>query len=200
MTVPARLAATVIALAALAALATQVVVSYRMTGGALATLWVILGYFTVLTNLLVFASFAVMAVTGRMLSASWLAGLTLWIAIVGVVYHTLLADIWEPQGLALWADQGLHTATPVLTALFWLAFAPKGGLGVMDAVRWLGWPLIYVIYALIRGIFTERFPYPFIDLTVLTPGQVALNSLGLTFAFFLGGLLMVILARILRTS
>jgi hypothetical protein len=88
----------------------------------------------------------------------------------------------------------------VLTALFWLAFAPKGGLGVMDAVRWLGWPLIYVIYALIRGIFTERFPYPFIDLTVLTPGQVALNSLGLTFAFFLGGLLMVILARILRTS
>ena len=200
MTAPARLAATVIALAALAALATQVVVSYRMTGGALATLWVILGYFTVLTNLLVFASFAVMTATGRMLSASWLAGLTLWIAIVGVVYHTLLANIWEPQGLALWADQGLHTVTPVLTALFWLVFASKGGLGVMDAVRWLGWPLIYVIYALIRGMFTGRFPYPFIDLTVLTPGQVALNSVGLTVAFFLGGLLVVALARLLRTS
>ncbi|EAQ13797.1 hypothetical protein BD830_10282 [Maritimibacter alkaliphilus HTCC2654] len=198
MTPTARLAATLIALAALAALVMQCVVSYGLAGGFGAMLWVILGYFTVLTNILVFASFARMAATGRMLSAGWLAGLTLWIAIVGVVYHTLLANIWEPQGLALWADQGLHTVTPLLTLAFWLAFAPKGGLGVMDAVRWLGWPLIYVIYALVRGIFTQKYPYPFIDLNVLTAGQVAVNSVGLTVAFFLGGLVFVGLARALH--
>ena len=68
----------------------------------------------------------------------------------------------------------------------------------MDAVRWLGWPLIYVIYALVRGIFTQKYPYPFIDLNVLTAGQVAVNSVGLTVAFFLGGLVFVGLARALR--
>ncbi|MAM63646.1 Pr6Pr family membrane protein [Maritimibacter sp. UBA3975] len=196
MTGAARLAATLIALATFAALAMQVVVTYRLTGGALSTVWVILGYFTVLTNLLVFATFARMALAGRMLSASWLGGLTLWIAIVGVVYHTLLANIWEPQGLALWADQGLHTLTPLLTLAFWVAFAPKAALTWMDAVRWLSWPLIYTIYALIRGMFTGRYPYPFIDLTVLSPGQVAVNSVGLSVAFLIGGLVLIAISRL----
>ncbi|MEC7764704.1 MAG: Pr6Pr family membrane protein [Pseudomonadota bacterium] len=198
MTAPARLSAFVIAIAAAVALWLQVIVSHDLTGSAGATLWVILGYFTILTNLIVFATFARMALTGRMLSPGWLAGVTLWIAIVGVVYHALLASIWEPQGLALRADQGLHTVTPILTLAFWLVFAPKDGLGVMDAVRWLGWPLIYVIYALIRGIFTQTYPYPFIDLNVLTPGQVAVNAVGLTVAFFIGGLVFVGLGRVLK--
>ena len=197
MSTAARIAAILIALAALAALAMQFVVSNGMTGSLGQTIWVLVGYFTVLTNLFVLFTFARMGIAGAMLPASWLTAVTLWIAIVGVVYHTLLAGIWEPQGLAYWADQALHTATPLLTLLFWIAFAPKSGLGWMDAVRWLGWPLIYTIYALVRGMFTGQYPYPFMDLNVLTAGQVAVNAVGLTVAFFIGGMIFVGLARLL---
>jgi hypothetical protein len=197
MTARARLMASLLALVALAALVTQYVVTFRMTGGPVVTRWIILGYFTVLTNGIVLATFARIAATGRMPSDRWLAGVTLWITIVGVVYHLLLATLWAPQGLALWADQGLHTATPLLTILFWVLFAPKAALDWSDAVRWIGWPLIYTIYALIRGMFTGAYPYPFIDLAVLSPGQVAVNSLGLSAAFLAGGLILVALSKVL---
>lgn len=197
MTQAARLLAGLIGLVALVALVMQSVVSHRLTGSVGQTLWVMAGYFTILTNILVLLTFAGLALGARMPSARWMGGLTLWILIVGVVYHTLLAQTWDPQGLALWADQGLHTATPLLTLLFWLLFAPTAALGLADSLRWLGWPLLYTLYAMIRGFFTGQYPYPFIDLSVLTPGQVALNSLGLLVAFWVGGLVTIGIAKAL---
>ena len=98
-------------------------------------------------------------------------------------------------GLALWADQGLHSATPLLTLLFWLVFAPKAPLPWKMALYWLAWPLIYVTYALIRGSFTKVYPYPFIDLNALSIGQFAMNAIGLCIAFFLAGIVLIGIAR-----
>ncbi|GKY86969.1 Pr6Pr family membrane protein [Sinisalibacter aestuarii] len=194
---PARLAAGLVALTGLAALAAQCAVSHALTGGIGATLWLLAGYFTVLTNVLATLSFFVIAWRGASLGPSWLAGLALWIAIVGVVYHLLLARLWAPEGLAWWADQGLHSAMPLLTLLWWLAFAPKAGLGLRDALLWLIWPLGYTAYALIRGAITGQYPYPFLDVTTLGYGGVALNGAGLALAFFLAGLAVLGLARAL---
>ncbi|MBV7407896.1 Pr6Pr family membrane protein [Maritimibacter sp. DP1N21-5] len=195
MTPSARFASALIALVALAALVAQFIVSSRLTGHVPTTIWVILGYFTVLTNLLVLATYAMQAVKNQLSNPAWLGGLTLWITIVGVVYHTLLAQLWSPEGLALWADQGLHTATPVLSVLFWFVFASRVPLPWITAAQWLVWPLAYTIYALLRGMLTGWYPYPFLDLAVLTPAQVAANSVGLTIAFFLGGLALVAITR-----
>jgi hypothetical protein len=130
-------------------------------------------------------------VRGAAPSSAWLAGLTLWIIIVAIVYHLLLARLWAPAGLAWWADQGLHSAVPVLVTLWWLQFAPKPGLRVGHAALWLAWPLLYTAYALVRGTLTGRYPYPFLDVTTIGYDGVALNGIGLTVAFFLGGLAMV---------
>ncbi|WP_085526509.1 Pr6Pr family membrane protein [Maritimibacter sp. HL-12] len=191
LTPPARYSAGLVALAGLAALATQAVVSFGLTGSLGGAIWALTGYFTVLTNLLVAVTFIAIAVRGAAPSSAWLAGLTLWIIIVAIVYHLLLARLWAPAGLAWWADQGLHSAVPVLVTLWWLQFAPKPGLRVGHAALWLAWPLLYTAYALVRGTLTGRYPYPFLDVTTIGYDGVALNGIGLTVAFFLGGLAMV---------
>lgn len=193
----AKLAAILIALTAWAALAAQFIVSLDETNGPAQALWVLARYFTILTNLLVALLFSFMAVRGKGFGPSWLGGLTLWILIVGIVYHTLLARLYDPQGLNWWSDHGLHTAVPVLTALWWLIFAPKRGLGVRQAAYWMLWPLIYVIYALARGATDGIYPYYFIDAATLGYARVALNALGLSLGFFLGGLMIVGLGKVL---
>jgi hypothetical protein len=197
MTQIARLSATLIFLLTLTTIAVQVALIYPDYGTVWATLWRLGWFFTLLTNAMVCVSFGIMAVRGRSLSAEWLGGLTLWILIVGVVYHTLLAHLYNPEGLRWWTDFGFHTAIPVITALYWLAFAPKRPLPWMAALRWLWWPLVYCLYAMLRGLGTGEYPYPFLDLNDLTLARTAVNVVGLSVGFFLGGLGIIGIARLL---
>lgn len=185
----ARLTALVIAALAIAALTAQFIVSHRLLApaGPLRVIWEMAAYFTVLTNVLVVLTFARIAATRRIGSAGWHGGLLLWIATVGLIYHAVLARLWSPQGLAWWADQGLHSMTPLLVLLWWLAFAPKSPLTLSHPLRWAAYPLAYAVFALLRAAFTRQYPYPFIDLASLGPWRTALNIAALTAAFVLGG-------------
>ena len=199
MTKLARLMCIVIFATSIAALTAQAVVTYRLIGTGSLTLmiWVLAAYFTVLTNLIVAVSFGAMLATSRVFSAGWQGGLLLWIGTVGLIYHTVLAGIWDPQGLGWWADQGLHTAVPVLVGVWWLGFAPKSPLDVWHPLRWAGVPLLYCLYALVRGQMTATYPYPFIDMGLLGPGRTAMNVVLLAVGFVLAGYGLVFLARIL---
>ncbi|MEX6632210.1 Pr6Pr family membrane protein [Hyphococcus lacteus] len=194
-----RLFASAIALTALTALITQFFVSTETMGspGLATVLWRMLGFFTVLTNILVVFTFARTAISGQRNGPVWIGGLTLWICAVGAVYHAVLATLWNPEGLAWWADQGLHTAVPILVLIWWLGFADKTGLRPYSALMWLVWPLVYCAYALTRGTVSGFYPYPFIDVATLGTGQVALNIAMLIIAFGLGGLGLVAIARLL---
>ena len=127
------------------------------------------------------------------------AGALLSILMVGVIYHLILARLWASQGLAYWADQGLHTAVPLATLGWWLAFAPKD-IRLRDLPFWLIWPLAYSLYSLIRGAVTGFWPYPFFDLPALGPLRLCVNIAGLVLAFSLLGLEIPGLARLLRRS
>ncbi len=94
---------------------------------AWAVIWRMLGYFTVLGNLATLLIMAKVALTGK-ISAQTAGLITVVMAVVGLGYHGLLAGIWQPTGLAWWADQGLHTVVPLLALLWWVGFAPKHGL------------------------------------------------------------------------
>lgn len=190
-----RLFAALLALVAWSGLAAQFTLSLRLNDGEVGvTLWVLARYFTILTNLLVASTFTAMAITGRRAAPGLLAALTLWILIVGVVYHTLLAD-YSKTGLDFFADHATHTAVPLITAGWWLAFARHVAFPWRLAAIWLAWPLAYVSYALIRGAFDGIYPYFFIDLTLFTAPQVATNAVGLAFGFWVAGLLMIAVAR-----
>lgn len=167
-----RLFAFALALIGLASLRAQYDV--LLINGLGARLWQLAGFFTVLTNVLVTVHLLVVA-KGWAMPASRAAGLLLSILVVGLIYHLLLAGLWDPQGLAWWADQGLHTAMPLGYLAWWLAFAPKN-VRRRDLPVWLIWPLLYASYALIRGSATGFWPYPFLDAGALGWVRVALNS------------------------
>lgn len=184
----ARLGAAFIALIAWAALIGQLWISAADNGGVAPALWVLLRYFTILTNLMVALVYTRVVLRNQVLGDGWMAALTLWILIVGVVYHLLLAGLVDPQGFAWWVDQGLHSAVPALVALVWIGFLPKHSLNWHHAALWLFWPLAYLAYALIRGGLDGTYPYFFIDAGQFGYTRVALNSLGLCLAFYAGGL------------
>lgn len=185
----ARAAAGGLALVAWGALALQVQVALPLNGDHLGTtLWRMAGYFTVLTNLLVALHFSAVA-GGWRVPGRRVAGMVLWIGLVGAVYHAVLARLWAPQGLAWWADQGLHTVVPVLAGLWWLAFCPRWQPRAADVAGWVLWPMVYAGYAVVRGTLTGFWPYPFLDPGLHGALGVALNIAGLALAFALAGAL-----------
>lgn len=161
-----------------------------------AKLWRMAGYLTVLANLALGVQMAWVALN-HSISGPRAAGFAIVMAVVGITYHLLLAGLWNPQGMAFWADQGLHTATPLLMGLWWLAFAPKD-IGLRNIPQWLAVPVLYGAYALVRGSMTGFWPYPFLDVGILGPVQVAVNLAVSLAGFAVLGAVLVGLARLLR--
>lgn len=159
-------------------------------------LWLMAAFFTILTNLILAGAMLAVA-KGWKISGSQAAGLLLSILVVGLIYHLILADLWAPAGMAWWADQGLHSGTPIAMLLWWLAFADKD-IHPRDVPKWLIWPVLYASYALIRGAVTGFWPYPFLDADKLGLPHLTLNMAVLVGVFWLLGLGLVWIASILR--
>jgi hypothetical protein len=65
----------------------------------------------------------------------------------------------------------------------------------MHPLFWSAYPIVYLVYALIRGGIGGSYPYPFIDVAFLGYGRTMINSLGLLVVFIALGLLFVALSR-----
>ncbi|MEC7764703.1 MAG: Pr6Pr family membrane protein [Pseudomonadota bacterium] len=195
MTPAARIGAAVVAVIACASLIGQFILGYGPEDTAVGTIWARLRYFTIITGIMVAATFTWMTLSGRRAEPRWTAGITLWILIVMVVYHGLLAT-YGKSGLAFWTDHGSHTFTPILTALWWLVFARHIAFPWRLAILWLAYPAIYLAYALLRGAFDGVYPYFFVDLSRFPASQILVYCIGLCIAFWLAGLGMIAVARV----
>lgn len=189
-----RFAAALIAVLAWMGLAVQFEATRAQGFSVHETLWVLTRYFTVLTNFLV-AAVMTLEAFGKRVSDSLLAGTLLAIVLVGIVYMTLLRGLVELSGGAQLADLLLHKVTPLMVPAWWLAFAPKGGLRWRDPFLWASYPMVYFIYALLRGVAGDRYPYPFIDVSELGLAQVTLNAAFIAGAFIVTGLALVMFSR-----
>ncbi|MBA2770425.1 MAG: Pr6Pr family membrane protein [Sphingomonas sp.] len=192
-----RAAAALIAAVTWAGLAIQFSATYAGHGSAAETLWVLLRYFTIITNLLVAALMTLIAV-GRRVSTFALGGVTLAILLVGVVYMLLLRGLVALEGAALLADRLLHYAVPLLMTAFWLASGPKGRLRWRDPLLWSLYPLAYFGYALLRGATDGKYPYPFMNVGEIGAAQTALNAAAMAGAFMVAGWALVGIDRWLR--
>jgi hypothetical protein len=198
MSMPARLAAALIAVLAWTGLGTQFVASLALTGGSVGwAVWSMLFYFTILTNLLVAVGFSWMALRGP-LPPFWLGGVVLSIVLVGVIYNTLLSGLLELSGGALLADFLNHTLAPILVPLWWLAFARKGGLRWRDPWLWAIYPLAYFVYGLARAPAAGVYPYFFMDVGKLGWLQVGVNAVGIAVGFMVAGYVVVGVDRMMR--
>ena len=159
-------------------------------------------FFTILTNILV-----ALALTGPLLTrsrrlASWSASegvraaVTLYIVVVGLIYHFLLAPSWRPTSSAdLLANIALHYVMPVAFLIDWLAFTPKGRLRWIDPVKWLIYPVLYGAWTVAHGLTTHWWPYDFVNVDKLGWPGFAVSAVGTAAFFLIVGLVVVALDR-----
>jgi len=193
------MAAAIVALVALAGLVVQFAATLDQTGSVAGTLWTLLRYFTVLTNLLVALAFGWVAIGGRP-HPRRLAGVMLAILLVGIVYGLLLRGLLTLSGGALLADTLLHKVTPVLVPLWWIAFAVRGQLRWRDPWGWALFPALYLPYALLRGMAEGRYAYPFIDVAKIGIGTVLVNAVLIAMGFVAAGHALVWIDRRMARS
>lgn len=158
-------------------------------------------FYTILTNILVATCFTFSLVARR----TWLGkffsryanitAITLYTMVVGIVYNLILRYLWQPTHMQKLVDELLHAVMPALFIGYWLLFTPKTTLAWRQALSWLIYPLVYVIFIFIRGAFSGFYPYPFIDVVNLGYGAVLLNSFYLVLAFLLIACVLILIAR-----
>jgi hypothetical protein len=107
-----------------------------------------------------------------------------YIAITAGIYHTLLAGLWRPTGLQLLADTLLHTVTPALFLVDFLAFPPGEAARWRSAWKALVFPLAYGAWSLVHGAATGFYPYPFLDVGKRGYGAVLVTMLLMGAGFY----------------
>jgi hypothetical protein len=187
------------------ALGLQLVLSIQLAIGngktALAGVWIYLGYFTVLTNVL--AALALTAASakrqrrfGRFFARPDVqSAAAMSIIVVAAVYHLVLRQLWQPQGWQIVGDDALHTVMPLLFVLHWWLAVPKADLRWRQVLAWQLYPAGYFIYALSRGALNGWYPYPFVDVTALGYPRALSNAGAVLLGFIAVGLLLVALGR-----
>ena len=151
-------------------------------------------FFTIVTNLLLVVLLARLALAGQG-GPGRLGFLAVQLAVVGLVYHAVLARTHHPVGLAWWANLLLHLVTPLGMAVLWWALGRDHALSWWRAMQWLVWPLGYCLAALAGGALTGWYPYFFLNPAVLGPGGVALAILVLALIFLMLGMAVVAATR-----
>lgn len=158
------------------------------------------GYFTNLSNIfasLVFIFGAIYLLQGRapteteetIRGASVVA-----MAVVGIVFSVLLQDT-DLGTLLPWVNFVVHYVMPVAVVADWLIQPPKSTITWRQVGYWLIYPLMYVIYTLIRGAVSGFYPYPFLNPAKGGYGVVALYCVGIFVLFLLVGWVLMALGN-----
>ena len=126
-----------------------------------------------------------------------IAAITVYIVVVGITYNVILRFLWEPQGLQKVVDELLHLVIPGLFLIYWLIFVLKDRLQWKDVWPWLIFPLVYLIFILIRGSFSGFYPYPFIDMDRLGVQKTLINALGIAILFLVVSLVLVGIGKLM---
>jgi hypothetical protein len=167
------------------------------------TLFVYFGYFTVWANILI-----ALALTAPLLNpdrklANFFkrpavrAALASYILIVSVVYHMLIVPYWNPQGFTWVTATGLNTVMPILYIIDWLFFAEKRPIFYKHLPYWLIFTDLYGVTSIIRGLLTNVYPYPFLNVTELGIGNVLFNMFGLVAVFAVVGPIFIGVAHLI---
>lgn len=145
-------------------------------------------YFTIESNIVAFITLGVAAwFAWQGASPRWLEILrgaaTVYMTITGITYSLLLSDIDVNTPLP-WVNVVLHYTIPTIMVIDWLVDLPKTRISLRTSLIWLIFPLLYLVYSLIRGPIVDWYPYPFIDPRVGGYGTVIIMSLAIAVGAF----------------
>ncbi len=182
----ARLWFTLTALAALAGVVIQLFVTASLKTGFFKTSTArtlnVLVFFTIQSNIIVGVTSLLLALDPTRSSLAfkaWRLSGVIAIAITGLVYHTVLARLFDLESWALVADNLIHTVVPIMGVLGWLIFGPRGQTSRLVVRLSLLFPVSWLVFTLIRGAIVHFYPYPFVDAAAIGYVRVVINSVWL---------------------
>lgn len=158
----------------------------KTIGGAVIQLW---SYFTITTNTII-----AVTVTCALLfpNSHWgrncakpetITAIAVYIIVVGLVYNLILRPLSHFTGWDKMGNELVHSAVPTLYIIYWLVYATKGSIKWSSAYKWLLYPFLYLVYTFIRGMITDWYPYPFMDVKNIGYTGFWLNSFYLLMLF-----------------
>lgn len=103
----------------------------------------------------------------------------LMITVTGIIYNVVLAGSAKLQGVEVVSNFFDHMLTPLVTVLVWLTIGPRGWISWRIIAASLILPIVWLIFALIRGAFIGAYPYGFLDVATYGYGAVLTNVAGI---------------------
>ncbi|HEY0179192.1 MAG TPA: Pr6Pr family membrane protein [Dokdonella sp.] len=158
-------------------------------------------FFTILSNLLVAAATtqalvgACTRVAAFFAAPSVRAAIALYIGITCAIYYFVLSARWSPRGAPLVAEATLHYVVPTLYLAWWLRTAERGRLDWLDPLRWLAFPLAFLLWTLARGAWLHEYPYPFLDVDAIGLAAVLRNGAAIGVLMLAAGAVLVAFDR-----
>ena len=162
-------------------------------------------FFTILTNTLLVLVYLGAVVRGQ----RWLmlfrkpvtrATAAATITLVGTYYHFALSGLYQVDGLLEVCIVIMHYVAPVLYLIWFAGWNRTGTLKWAAIPKMLVYPLVYLIFILLRGAVTGEYPYPSFDVAVLGYGPVAVTSAVLLVALIVFNAVAIAVDRSLLAS
>ena len=93
----------------------------------------------------------------------------------------------------------MHRLTPIAAFVHFVLMVPHRRLRIRNAAYWLLYPVAYCAFSTVRGVLSPSsdYPYGFVDVSELGYGGLLLNVLIYGVGFFVLGLVLVGLDRLL---
>jgi hypothetical protein len=132
--------------------------------------------------------------------------LTVAMVVVGVVYHALLSDVANDvrDGDYVWPvfpNEFIHTYAPMLIVLEYLVSQKTFNIRLRAALWVAVFPLVWLMFSVIRGSITNWWPYWFINPNGEAGFVGMLSYIGAITAFFLTlGFIVLGVKKLLRKA
>lgn len=143
------------------------------------------GFFTIESNIIAGLVFILSALAILVLGAQpkllvFLRGAaTLYMMITGIVFAVLLAGLDVELTAVPWDNIVLHYIIPLAIVIDWILDPPQVRIPFNVALIWFCFPILYLVYSLVRGGIVGWYPYPFLNPGTNGYGGVIWVSLGI---------------------
>lgn len=129
----------------------------------------IMKYFTVQSNLIAVGYFLLLFCFRKdEKSEKWknfIGGVMIYTTITFLVFFIILEPLWVETGFLLVGSICLHYINPILIIIYTISNRSGLSVSLIDSFTWIIYPIIYLIFALVHGLITGDYLYPFFQIT-----------------------------------
>ncbi|MFZ2035181.1 MAG: Pr6Pr family membrane protein [Candidatus Dormiibacterota bacterium] len=155
-------------------------------------------YFTIDSNLIATGVLIAAALYRDRASAPRLdvvrGGAVVYMSITGIVFTLLLSNTDVDTAIP-WVNSVVHELMPLVMLADWLITPPAARLRLRHGLLWLSFPLVWIVYTIIRGAIVNLYPYPFLNPANGGYASVAVYCVAILIAMLVVGALVVVLAN-----